>query len=141
MKMKPWFRTPQEDFEDKSIAYKRSQKHWDEIQENFPELSGDFTMTVDDLGKTFIRCFVYCPTDINEKDTRMITRWMKRYFGNAERNFREKEGRFYWVSKKENIADDDGEYSFMLLLENTHPLTCEVKKVKKEVEVYESICK
>ncbi len=142
MKLKPYFRTPKEDFEDTQIAYKRGQSLWDEIQENFPQAEGEFLLNVDTgFGKSLIRAFIYCPENVSDVSTRLLTRWMKRYFGNVERNFREKEGRFYWVSKVEKRTDENGDYEIMILLENTHPLTCEIVKVKKEVEVYESICK
>ena len=141
MKLKPYYSTLEEDFLSHKIAHKRGLLVRDEMETEFPDLTGEFQMSVSiDFGKTLIRAFVYCPTDISDKDTRTITRWMKRYFGNAERNFREKEGRFYWTSKVQR-KDDDGEFEFMVLIENTHPLTCEIVKVKKEVEVYESICK
>jgi len=142
MKLQPYYRTLEEDFADKQISYKRAQSLWDELQNNFPNVIGEFNLSVDyDFGKTLIRAFIYCPTDVSEATTRTLTRWMKRHFGNVERNFREKEGRFYWASKDANRMDGEDKYEVFVMLENTHPLTCEIKKVKKEVEVYESICK
>lgn len=140
MKLEKYFRTPLEDFEDRKICFERNQKHWDEIYENFPDLDIVCHLMLDDLGKTYIRAFVYCPENITATQTRTIIKWMNRYFGKAERSFREKEGTFYWTSEKK-YQDENGEYTFRFLLEKTHPLTCVVKKVKKEVEVFESVCK
>lgn len=140
MKLQPYFRTPKDDFDDKQIAFERCQRHWDEVQYNFPDLSITCQLMLDDIGKTYIRAFVYCPEGITADQTRVITYWMSHYFGKAERNLREKEGTFYWTSEKQ-YEDQNGTYTFRVLLEKTHPLECEIVKVKKEVEVYESICK
>jgi hypothetical protein len=139
MRLDKYYSTPQEDFEAQRICFDRSQKHWDEIQNVFPELSVRCQLSSDNIGKTLIRFFIYCPDNITEVDTRTAIHWMKNYFGNTERNFRKDQGTFFWKSTKE-MEDENGKYELIVMLEKTHPLTCQIKKVVKEVEVYESIC-
>jgi hypothetical protein len=139
VRLDKYYTTPEEDFETQTICFKRSQKHWQEVQAEFPELSVRCKLSSDNMGKTLIRLFIYCPDDITEMDTRLAIHWMKNYMGNVQRNFRNDQGTFFWKSFKE-FEDEEGKYEFLLLIEKTHPLTCEIKKVTKTIEVYESIC-
>lgn len=134
------FRTPDEDFADKQICYERNKKHWDEIQSSFPEEIQGCTLSMDDIGQTVIRGFIGCPENFSEEDTRKAMNWLKTFNGKIEKNFRESEGTFYWISRNER-TDANGKYDYLIFVEKVHPLNCEIKKVKKEVEVYESVCK
>lgn len=139
-KLKASWQTPEQAFEVQKITFERSQRHWEDIQSSFPELQVQCTLSMSDLGRTCLRAFIECPEGISDRDTRTAIQWLNRKMGKAERGLRKETGKFYWSAKQE-LTDEHGKYDFLIFIENTHQLTCEVVKVKKEVEVYESICK
>lgn len=134
------FRTPEQEMEEQKIIFIRNKKHWDEIQNSFPAHLENFELSMDAIGKTVIRAFIECPKDVSEKDTRDAMNWMKAITHKIEKKFREERGTFSWIARQEK-EDENGKYDYLIFLEKCNPLNCEIKKVTKTVEVYESVCR
>ena len=118
------------------IVIERERVLYEKVNESFP-LDIDASISIDSMGKTLIRAFIYLPQDAKAKVTRKVIVWLKRFIGEGkvERSFRKEEGTFMW---KGVINKDD--FEEIILIENAHAEKCTIKKVKKEVEVYETNC-
>ncbi len=137
--MKATYYTPQHTFNEAKIIFERDQRHWDEIQNSFPEHLKDFTLDMSNLGSTCIRAVVQSPPNVSEQDTRDAMNWLKSLSGKIERGFRKEEGTFYWINRMKK-QDEKGEYDYIVFIEKCNPLSCEIVKVTKTVEVFESVC-
>jgi len=134
--LKKWYETPTEAYEKQKIVYKRSSQLWNELMELFPP-DIDAFLSIDDLGETFIRAFIRMNKDDTEENNRLVRKIISAKYGQLERNFREGEGTFFYMSKDQ----DRGDYKIRIFIENSHPGQCKIKKVTKTVEVYETDCK
>ena len=120
------------------IAIRRLDKLYNEIMVEFPQ-DIDGELSVSDMGKTYIRAFIYLEKDAPEEITKKAIRFIAKRYGKAQRDFRENLGTFMWDGKKQR-EDEYGKYEEITLIEHAHPQKCTIKKVKKTVEVYEPHC-
>jgi len=137
--LKPYFETLDEKVENFRITHSRERRFLDWAISSFPE-DIEARYSVAPLDKTLLRCFVYLRPEISDADMHRTTKWLLGFSENNERFFRDNEGKFAW---KAELSDQDeyGKYRIMLFLENIPSGNCTIRKVKKEVEVYESECK
>lgn len=136
-----YFRTPEEEFEDQKIIFQRDQKHYDEIINSFPDVDITCQLDMSSIGKNLIRAFVYLPNDVDEATTRKLIKWLNKFAGKSEKNFRKDSGKVFYRTPCVNLKDEHGEYEYIVFLEGANPLNCEIKPVTKEVTEYEISCK
>lgn len=136
--LKDFYGNPKSDFKDIQLCYVRSQSLYERIKNSFPEgINATLSINID-LGKDCIRAFIRLEENVTEDKTRIATYWLKDEFNvKVERFFRKNEGKFAWQSPSIKIND----YEIIVFIENAHKGKCEIKKVKKEIEVYETNCK
>lgn len=139
--LKDYYLTVDQEFQQQEVIYKRSKELETKVREAFPEIDCECQLSLSAIGKTCIRAFIYLPKEVTEAQTRKLIKWLNRFMGNAERDFREQEGNFFWRGKREIKDSEFGDYDELVFLEGTNPLTCEIVQVKKEVTVYQSVCK
>ena len=136
--LKPYFKTIEEEEADFTIIKSREKALRQSLKEVFPEKI-DAQLSLGDLGKACIRAFIYLSKDVTEKETKEAIRALLKLYKKAERFFRENEGTFAWRSEEEK-EDSFGKYSELVFIENASQQSCTIKKVKKEIEVYETDC-
>jgi hypothetical protein len=143
--LKPYFKTLEEEHADEELAYLRELQLRAAIETVWPT-DVDAEISLDNLGKSCIRAFVYLQNDASEETTKTVRRIFVKTFGRAERNLRPETGRFYWFIKQPKSDSPNSTpggadtYDRLLFIENAHNETCTVKKVTKTVEVFESSC-
>lgn len=138
--IKPFFTTPEQEFEQAKIIFFRNQKHYDEITASFPEIEITCELSMDAIGKGLIRAFIHLSPDITADQTCKLIKWLNKFAGKSEKNFRKDSGKVFYRTPNMNLKDEHGEYEYIVFLEGANPLNCEIKPVKKEVTEYEITC-
>ena len=101
------------------------------------EFSASGKYSVDSIGKYCTRVFIY-PDD--PKDVKTLARELGELFEVAWKlNFREKEGTFMYVGRKEDYWEKG--QSFLVFVEDVPtPPNCEIKKKTKTIDYFEKVC-
>ena len=134
-----YWRTIEEEEEDKKICIEREKKLRYKVESLFPA-DVDGQVSYQDIGKGCIRAFIYLPLNAPKENTERCKHFLVTLCGEAKRDFRAEEGTFMWKGSK-TAFDENGEYEELVFVENVHPGNCKIKSVQKTVTVFETDCK
>jgi hypothetical protein len=137
--MRASFTTPEKEFQTAKNQFEIGLPIWDKIMDTFPkDIPAD--MYVSHLGSTCMRYFITTDEECTDSQLLRAIKWLKDFAPlGFNKFFREECGRFAYQGHTQ-IGIYPETPDIIIFLETANLLSCEVKKVTKEVTVYESIC-
>lgn len=133
--LKPYYKSLEENKADEELVYERCLELRGTLEALWPEHI-EASISFSCYGSGCIRAFIYLAAGASEEITREAVRALLK-LGKAERNFRQENKSFYWMIRQEQ---SEREFERLIFIENAAPGKCSIKKVKKEIEVWEADC-